>query len=69
MRRANVELHGTLKKARKEVHCTRSKLLEVATKEDEKLKIAIERLKVSTFYIFTFIIVVNIVFVAGQVCS
>ena len=50
MRRANEELHGTLVKARKEVKSTRSKLGEVVTKQQEKSKIAMDRLKVSAFF-------------------
>ncbi len=41
MRRANVELHGTLIKARKEVKSTRSKLGEVVTKEGDKSKLVL----------------------------
>ena len=50
MRRANEELHVTLKKARKEVRSTRSKLGEVVMKQEEKCKKAIERVKVSKHY-------------------
>ncbi len=49
MRRANVELHVTLKKARKEVKSTRSQLGEVVAKQEEKSKLALERLKVTIF--------------------
>ncbi len=49
MRRANEELHGTLKKARKELSSARCKVVEVIMKEEAKSKIAIDRLKVSTF--------------------
>ncbi len=52
MRRANVELHGTLIKARKEVKRTRSKLVEVVTKQGEKSKLALNRLKVRDIRIF-----------------
>ena len=51
MRRANEELHGTLKKARKEVTSTRRKLGEVVMKQEEKSKKTIERLKVIIFYV------------------
>ena len=51
MRRANAELHGTLKKARKEVTSTRRKLGEVVMKQEEKSKKTIERLKVIIFYV------------------
>ncbi len=52
MRRANIELHGTLIKARKEVKRTRSKLGEVVTKQGEKSKLALYRLKVRDIRIF-----------------
>ncbi len=52
MRRANVELHGTLNMARKEVKITRIKLGEVVTKQEEKSKLTLERLKVRTIFCY-----------------